>query len=129
VAGQRGGRRVVQVRLQPVMIRRPADTILAAQTRVPGRADDGRRRGTQRTECSNGPAQDSERNRGQVPPAPLWALEGAQRSVPAPAVATASSGWISTTRATPARHTAPATMRDRTGVAPSVNGTASPASA
>ena len=130
MARQRCGRGVVQVGLQSVMIRRRADTVLATQARMPGGSDCGCRGGAQWSERPDGAAQDAERDRGRVPPVtPRWALRVGQRSVPAPAVATASSGWISTTRATPARQAAPATTRESSGVAPSVNGTSSPASA
>jgi hypothetical protein len=120
---------VIEVRLQAVVVRRRADAILAAEARVPGCSGGDRGSPPEWTDQANGLGEQAERDRGQISPGlSVWAVPACQRSVPAPAVATASSGWMSTTRPTPARHAAPATIRETSGVAPSVNGTSSPAS-
>ncbi len=120
---------MIEVRLQAMVVRRRAHTLLAAEAGVPG-GSGGRGGSTaERTDQTHGPGEQAQRDRGQIPPGPaVWTFPAGQRSVPAPAVATASSGWMSTTRPTPARHAAPATIRETSGVAPSVNGTSSPAS-
>ena len=120
---------MIEMRLQAVVVDCHSDAVFSIETPVPGRADGVGGGSTQRPCDTHCFGEHAEGDGGQVPPGSSgWALPGCQRSVPAPAVATASSGWMSSTRPTPARHAAPATMRETSGVAPSVNGTASPAS-
>ena len=122
--------RMVEVGLQAVVIHRRADAILASQPRIPRRPDRRGDRRAQRSDRSHHGCHRAQRQRRSVASEDRRrALGRGQRSGPAPAVATASSGWMSTASATPTKHAAPATIRDTTGVAPSVNGTSSPASA
>jgi hypothetical protein len=107
-----------------------ANALLRREPRIPPRTDRRCYRAPRRSEDTDNTRERGERNRGTVPPRGTLSRIGFdQRSGPAPAVATASSGWMSTASTSPAKQATPATMRDTTGVAPSVNGTSSPASA